>query len=73
MNQALVQRLRFIDFLLAHFGHFNRKHLMDYFGLSVAQVSSDISEYLILCPENCVYDKSRREYIPTTNFQRKFP
>lgn len=32
MNYAVQQRLRFIDFLLYHYGRINRSVIMDYFG-----------------------------------------
>ena len=44
-NFALEQRLRFIDFLLDHYGRLNRGALVDYFGISVPQASIDIRTY----------------------------
>jgi hypothetical protein len=73
MNAAQLVRLRMIDFLLDHYGHFNRPTLMDYFGLSQPQVSMDIKWYMIHAPENIEYDKSLRTYRKSANFTRTFP
>jgi hypothetical protein len=72
MNKHLEERLRFIDFILGTFGHFNRAHLMDYWGLSMPQVSLDIQKYIDLCPKNIQYDMSEKVYKRTANFKRKW-
>jgi hypothetical protein len=73
MNHKILERLRMIDFLLDHFGSFNRAHLMDYWGLSMPQVSSDIQAYIAACPKNIRYDMSTKAYVKTDNFKRKWP
>jgi hypothetical protein len=67
-----VYRLRFIDFLLAHYGTINREQLVDYFGISVPQASMDISDYIAVAPENMVYDKSAKVYRRTDGFRRTY-
>jgi hypothetical protein len=39
-------------------GHVNRSDLMEKFGLSVNQASTDLNRYSGFAPENMVYDKS---------------
>jgi len=72
VNLALHTRLRYIDHLLDHFGYFNRSMLVDYFGLSIPQVSLDIAKYIKACPKNCVYDKTLKRYTIAQSYKRKF-
>lgn len=69
---ALEQRLRLIDFLLAHYGIVNRSTLMDYFAISTPQASLDIREYLRIAPRNAEYDKSAKTYRRCAGFVRKY-
>jgi hypothetical protein len=70
---AIVQRLRFIDFLLAQYGTLNRGALMDYFGISTPQASADIKAYLQFAPGNAVYDRAAKTYRRTEEFKRVWP
>lgn len=70
---ALEQRLRLIDFLLAHYGTVNRSALMDYFAISTPQASLDIQEYIRIAPGNAWYDKSAKTYCRSAEFKRKYP
>jgi hypothetical protein len=70
LNYAVEQRLRFIDFLLMHYGTLNRAAIMDYFGVSMPQASCDIRDYLIIAPGNAIYDKSAKTYRRTEGFVR---
>lgn len=72
-NGAVLLRLRFIDFLLDHYGTMNRSAVMDYFGLSMPQASLDIRAYIEYAPDNLVYDRTARCYRRTATFARKFP
>ena len=69
---AVEQRLRFIDFLLMHYGTLNRIAIMDYFGVSKPQAAIDIREYLSIAPENAIYDKSAKTYRRTEGFKRVY-
>lgn len=69
MNYAVEQRLRLIDFLLAHYGTLNRCALMDYFGISSPQATKDIRAYLELAPQNAVYDLTAKTYVRGARFQ----
>ena len=68
-----MTRLRFIDFLLDHYGSFNRSAICDYFGLSVPQASLDIAAYIEAAPGNLEYDKSGKAYRATAGFERVWP
>lgn len=46
----------------------NRSDLMDTFGVSVNQASTDLSRYLGMAPENMAYDKSAKTYIRNPGF-----
>lgn len=71
-NAAQLVRLRFIDFLLAHYGTLNRAAISDYFGLSTPQASSDIQAYLECAPDNVDYDPSAKLYRRSDAFKRTF-
>lgn len=70
MTYAVEQRLRFIDFLLHQYGTLNRSAGMDYFGISSPQASRDIQDYILMAPENIVYDKNAKMYQRGVNFSR---
>ncbi|WP_321904444.1 hypothetical protein [Paraburkholderia tropica] len=70
LKYAVEQRLRFIDFLVAHYGTVNRAALVDYFGISMPCASGDLSEYQEFAPNNIVYDKKAKAYVRSTNFKR---
>jgi WYL domain len=65
--------LEFIDYRLAWDGRLNRADLMDFFGISVPQASTDISRYRELAPDNLTYDGSARTYVATAVFSPVFP
>ena len=70
MTYAVEQRLRFIDFLLCQYGTLNRSAGMDYFGISSPQASRDIQDYILMAPDNIVYDKNAKMYLRGVNFNR---
>jgi hypothetical protein len=69
MLYAIEQRLRFIDFLLMEYGYFNRSALMNFFGVSSPQASTDIKAYLELAPGNATYDGNAKTYRKTPGFR----
>lgn len=73
MNAKLLERLRFIDFMLDHFGTIQRGHLCDYFGISQPQASNDFAHYQNIAPANMAYDLSARAYKKTDAFVRQLP
>lgn len=73
LNAKRFERLRFIDFVLEHFGVIQRGHLMDYFGISLPQASHDFAHYQDIAPGNMEYDVSARTYKKTAAFVRQMP
>jgi hypothetical protein len=73
LTYAVEQRLRFIDFLLGHYGTLNRSALIDYFGISEPSASRDIAEYTEIAPANLVYDKQAKTYVRGAAFLRVWP
>lgn len=73
LNRGLLERLRMIDFIVDHFGMIQRKHVMDYFGISTPQASADLGCYRELAPNNLQYDKTKRTYLKAGGFKRIFP
>jgi hypothetical protein len=72
LRWGVEQRLEFIEFRLFWEGRVNRSDLMDQFGISVNQASSDLNRYIEMAPDNMVYDKSARTYVRTPDFKARF-
>jgi hypothetical protein len=69
---SVEQRLEFIDFRLFWEGHVNRSDLIDLFGVSVPQASSDLTQYQEAAKGNAVYDKTRKTYVAGPRFKPVF-
>jgi hypothetical protein len=72
MKYAKEQRIRFIDFLLFHYGHIRRKTLMDYFGTESATATKDIETYRTIAPNNIEYSTTDKVYKRTLEFKRVY-
>lgn len=72
LRWGVAQRLEFIEFRLFWEGYVNRSDLMEQFALSVNQASADLNRYIGFAPENMVYDKSARTYVPGPQFKPHF-
>ncbi|SFC00917.1 WYL domain-containing protein [Tropicimonas isoalkanivorans] len=72
LRWGVEQRLEFIEFRLFWEGHVNRSDLMDQFGVSVNQASTDLNRYIGFAPDNMVYDKSARTYVRGSDFKAQF-
>lgn len=72
LRWGVEQRLEFIEFRLFWEGHVNRSDVMEKFGLSVNQASSDLNRYISLAPANTTYDKSLRTYVRDSGFTSIF-
>lgn len=72
LRWGVEQRLEFIEFRLFWEGHVNRSDVMEQFGLSVNQASSDLNRYISLAPDNMTYDKSARTYVRGSGFKSVF-
>ena len=69
IKYAVEQRLRLIDFLLSHYGYFNRPMIASFFGISLVQVSADIIVYKNLAPGNMTYNLNKKRFYKTDNFE----
>ncbi|WP_332119570.1 WYL domain-containing protein [Azorhizobium caulinodans] len=69
LRWGVEQRLEFIEFRLFWEGHVNRSDVMEQFGLSVNQASSDLKRYISFAPDNMTYDKSARTYVRGSEFK----
>ncbi|WP_135451225.1 WYL domain-containing protein [Tabrizicola caldifontis] len=72
LRWGVEQRLEFIEFRLFWEGHVNRSDLMDQFGVSVNQASTDLNRYIGMAPDNMFYDKSARTYVRGSGFRPQF-
>jgi len=72
LRWGVERRLEFIEFRLFWEGHVNRGDLMNAFGVSVNQASTDLNRYIGMAPDNMVYDKSARTYIRGSKFDPLF-
>ncbi len=63
------RRLEFIDFRLRWDGTINRSQIVEFFGISIQQASSDLARYSEMAPSNLVYDKSGKTYRATSTFR----
>ena len=72
LRWGVERRLEFIEFRLFWEGHVNRGDLMEAFGVSVNQASTDLNRYLGMAPDNMAYDKSARTYIRGADFSPLF-
>ena len=72
LRWGVEQRLEFIEFRLFWEGHVNRSDVMEQFGLSVNQASSDLNRYISFAPDNMTYDKSARTYVRGPGFKAVF-
>lgn len=66
------RRLEFIEFRLYWEGRINRSDLVDFFGISVPQASSDLTHYQEVAEGNIVYDKTAKAYVASGKFKPIF-
>jgi predicted DNA-binding transcriptional regulator YafY len=67
-NWAARERLRVLEMLLWWRGWVGRSDLLERFGISAAQASSDFQKYLELNGKEISYQTSRKRYEATENF-----
>ena len=72
MNQALRERLAFIEFRLWFLGDVGRPDLMDRFGIAPAVATRDLAAYREVAPQNIDFDGSRKVYVPAAGFKAIF-
>lgn len=69
MNYAIEQRLRLIDFLLAHYGSISRLELISYFGIEGAQATRDFALYNKVAPANMLMNSSLKRWVKADTFK----
>lgn len=69
---GVQRRLEFIDFRLFWYGRFNRRELIETFGISAQQASSDIHHYQERAPHNLEYDGAKKAFTRTSKFSPEF-
>jgi WYL domain len=62
------QRLEFIELRLFWDGTLNRADIVDRFGVSAAQASTDLALYKELASDNLEYDSSQKRFVATSRF-----
>ena len=72
LRWGVERRLEFIEFRLFWEGHVNRSDLIEAFGISVQQASTDLNRYQGLAATNMLYDKSAKTYVRNTTFNPLF-
>jgi len=69
LRWAVEARLDFLERKLYWEGTANRRDLIERFGVSEQQASSDLTRYQTLAPDNLVYDKSGKTYRTSDAFE----
>jgi hypothetical protein len=69
---GVQRRLEFIDFRLFWYGRFNRRELIETFGISAQQASSDIHQYQERASHNLKYDGAKKAFVRTAEFSPEF-
>jgi hypothetical protein len=72
LSWSVMRRLEFVEFRLFWDGHVNRGDLIEAFGISVNQASTDLNRYLALSPDNMYYDKSAKTYVRGPEYKPQF-
>ncbi len=72
LRWGIERRLEFIEFRLFWEGHVNRSDIVNAFGVSIPQASTDLNRYLDIAPANMVYDKSAKAYVRGPDFSPRF-
>ena len=63
-------RLSFIDWRMLTEGSIRRGHLVETFGVSMAQASGDINNFIRAYPDALSYDKTVKQYVPANGRYR---
>ena len=72
MKYAVEQRLRFLEFLVAHYDSVGREHLVDFFGISAPQATRDFKLYKSIAPDNLLFDDVAKKYKRSHQFKRVY-
>ncbi len=69
LKWEIQQRLAAIEAALLWKGRINRRDLKQLFGIGEIQAAKDFSKYHELFPNNMVYDRVLKAYVPTDSFK----
>lgn len=69
---GVERRLEIIEFHLFWEGCVNHFELMDTFGVSLNQASTDLNRYFGFAPDNMICDNRTRTYVRTPEFKPRF-
>lgn len=72
MNYAQEQRLHLIDFLLTHYGFLQREQIIDFFAVSPATATRDLTLYAEMRPGNMAHNATSRRWERTISFRQIF-
>lgn len=72
MNYAQEQRLHLIDFLLLHYGFLQREQLVDFFAVSPATATRDLTLYDKMRPGGMAYNTVAKRWERTMSFRQMF-
>jgi predicted DNA-binding transcriptional regulator YafY len=72
LNQALRERLGFIEFRLWFLGDIRRQDLMQRFGIAPAVATRDLAAYRHIAPRNIEFDGRRKLYVMGERFKPLF-
>jgi hypothetical protein len=65
------RRLDYIDFRMMTAGTLRREDVMRAFGVSMAQASKDINEFIRQYPDAIAYDKTGKQYVPAAAYRTR--
>jgi hypothetical protein len=69
---SIIQRLEFIESRLIWEGRINRSDIAKRFNVKVQQASADLGLYERLAPENMIYDRNERTFVPARTFVPRY-
>ncbi|MDP9412545.1 MAG: WYL domain-containing protein [Pseudomonadota bacterium] len=72
MKWGVQRRLEFIDFRLFWEGRINRADLMDWFGISAQQASTDLDRYAERAEGNMEYDRVQKTFVRASGYRPFF-
>lgn len=72
LRWSVAQRLEFIEFRLVWEGRINRADVAERFGVTVQQASGDLALYEQYAPDNLIYDRMAKRFIPSARFDPIF-
>lgn len=73
LTYAMRDRMRFIDYVLFHFGHITRRHIVDFFGVTSATATRDFTLFHELHPGMIRLNHTTKLYVPTKEYSRIYP